>query len=259
VFGTMITVIGTGHIFQLSQMLLSIFDERQPDVVAVELDTKRYQSLLMKHADPSYEQTARKHQPFLYRYLGRFQQDLAEHFGVTAGDEMLTTMLYAQSHQIPCACIDMDAQQVFSQMLRKMTFKEKARFLFSGLGGLFVSKRRLEDEIEKLEKNVDSYMVEMARLFPTIKTVLIDQRNDFMVKNLLKLHEKHQSIIAVVGDGHVPGIQQLLKSRNITCEVVRLSELRDQTLKDIDPSKATFQVSYDTNLFERNNPKEMKK
>lgn len=245
----MITLIGTGHIFQLSQMLLSIFDERQPEVIAVELDRHRYQSLLMKHADPTYEQHARKNQPLLYRYLGRFQQDLADKFGVTAGEEMLTSILYAQSHQIPCSCIDMNAQHVFSQMFRQMSIKEKIRFLFSGLGGFFVSQRRLEEEIEKLEKNVDSYMVEMAKLFPTIKTVLIDQRNEFMVQHLLKLHEEHQRIIAVVGDGHVPGIQMLLQEKHIPCEVIRLVELRMQKQTGIDCSEATFQVTYDTSVM----------
>ncbi len=245
----MITVIGTGHIFQLSQMLLSIFDERQPEVIAVELDRKRYHSLLMKHADPTYEQHARKNQPLLYRYLGRFQQDLADKFGVTAGEEMLTSILYAQSHQIPCSCIDMDAQHVFSQMFRKMPIKEKIRFLFSGLGGFFVSQRRLEEEIKNLEKNVDSYMGEMAKLFPTIKTVLIDQRNEFMVQHLQKLHNENQRIVAVVGDGHVPGIQMLLQNKHIPCEVIRLADLRMQKQTDANGSEATFQVTYDTNLY----------
>jgi pheromone shutdown protein TraB len=241
----MITVIGTGHIFQLSQILLSLFDEKQPEVIAVELDRHRYRSLLMKHANPDYEQKERTRQPFLYRYLGRFQQDLAKQFGVTAGEEMLTAILYAQSHQLPCACIDMDAQRVFSRMFQTMPMTEKIRFLLSGLGGLFVSHRRLEKEITKLENNVDSYMDEVAKVFPTIQTVLIDQRNEFMVQQLCTLQKDHQRIVAVVGDGHVPGIQVLLQQKNVPVEVIRLAELRTRNQTALDPTHATFQVTYD--------------
>ena len=246
----MITLIGTGHIFQLSQILLSIFDEKQPDVIGVELDINRYHALLTKQTNPDQKTEIQKKQPFLYRTLGRYQQDLAEKFGVTAGDEMLTTILYTQSHQIPCAYIDMDAQKVFSQMLKKMSFREKTKFLFSGISGFLISKRRIEDEIEKLENNVDSYMEEMAKMFPTIKTVLIDQRNEYMVKNLIKLKEKHDNIIAVVGDGHVPGMQQLLQEKKIDCEVIRLADLRKQKTMDVDPSKATFQITYQTPKYD---------
>jgi pheromone shutdown protein TraB len=246
----MITLIGTGHIFHLSQMLLSIFDERQPDVIAVELDINRYHALIAKHNDPNNEQKRQKNQPFLYRTLGRYQQDLAERFGVSAGDEMLTSILYAQSHQIPCACIDMDAQRVFSQMIKEMTIREKAKFLFSGLSGFLISKKRLEDEIEKLEHNVDSYMQEMAKMFPTIQRVLINQRNDFMVQKLIKLTDDHDHIIAVVGDGHIQGMKKLLQKNKVECDIIRLEDLRKQKTTPLDHSEASFQVTYETNMHE---------
>ena len=48
----MITLIGTGHVFNLSQALLNIFDEKQPDVFCIELDKQRYQALLLKQSNP---------------------------------------------------------------------------------------------------------------------------------------------------------------------------------------------------------------
>jgi len=249
----MITLIGTGHIFQLSQILLLIFDEKQPDVIAVELDINRYRSLLLKHTNPDQIEQIQKKQPFIYRTLGRYQQDLAEKFGVSAGDEMLTSILYTQSHQIPCACIDMDAQKVFNQMLKQMTLREKMKFFFSGISGFFISKKRLDSEIEKLEKNVDSYMDEMAKIFPTIKRVLIEQRNQYMVQNLVKLNEKHENIIAVVGDGHVPGMRQLLDEQKIVFEIIRLADLRKQEPRKTDSSEASFLVTYETQSYEDSN------
>jgi len=240
----MITLIGTGHIFQLTQILLSIFDEKQPEVIAVELDINRYRSLLMKHTNPDQIEQMQKKQPFIYRTLGKYQQDLAEQFGVSAGDEMLTSILYTQSHQIPCACIDMDAQKVLNQLIKQMTIREKMKFFFSGLSGFFISKKKLDSEIAKLEQNVDSYMEEMAKIFPTIKKVLIDQRNQYMVKNLMKLTEKHENIIAVVGDGHVPGLSDLLKNKELAFETIRLRELRSDNSSTNDPSTASFTIEH---------------
>jgi pheromone shutdown protein TraB len=240
----MITLIGTGHIFQLTQILLSIFDEKQPEVIAVELDINRYRSLLMKHTNPDQIEQMQKKQPFIYRTLGKYQQDLAEQFGVSAGDEMLTSILYTQSHQIPCACIDMDAQKVLNQLIKQMTIREKMKFFFSGLSGFFISKKKLDSEIAKLEQNVDSYMEEMAKIFPTIKKVLIDQRNQYMVKNLMKLTEKHENIIAVVGDGHVPGLSDLLKNKELAFETIRLRELRSYNSSTNDPSTASFTIEH---------------
>ena len=38
----MITLIGTGHVFNLSQGILDVLDEIQPDLIGVELDENRF-------------------------------------------------------------------------------------------------------------------------------------------------------------------------------------------------------------------------
>ena len=71
----MITLIGTGHVFDLSSALTSVFDDKQPDVICVELDKQRYNAIVMKRSNPkSYEQS-RKNLPFVYRLLARFQDN----------------------------------------------------------------------------------------------------------------------------------------------------------------------------------------
>ena len=88
----MITLIGTGHVFNLSQPLLNIFDEKQPDIICVELDRERYNALILKQTDPEAYKEMEKNVPILYRILARFQQGMAEEYGVTAGAEMLTSI-----------------------------------------------------------------------------------------------------------------------------------------------------------------------
>ena len=242
----MITIIGTGHVFNLSQALLNIFDEKQPDVICIELDKQRYNALMLKQADPEKYKEQSKNQPIIYKLLARFQDSMADEYGVQAGQEMLTAIEYAQSHQLPLAFIDMNAQIMFTRMLREMSIWEKFKLMFSGIGGFFISKKRVEKELDKIQDNFDIYMKEIAEKFPTIKRVLIDERNNFMTQQLKAASENYEKVIAVVGDGHIPGLVELLNKKEIVHETIRLSELRKQTKKADSSNKdvASFSFEY---------------
>ena len=240
----MITLIGTGHVFNLSAAILSIFEEKEPEIIGVELDPQRYQAILLRNTDPTTYHTAKKDLPIIYRMLAQFQENMAEQFGVNAGDEMVTAIQYAQSHQLPVAFIDTNAQQLFTQMWKTMPFFEKMKLLISSVTGFFVSKKRIEKELKNYQQNFDSYIQEIGKKFPTIKRTLIDERNEHMVLKLVALHEKHQKIIACVGDGHVPGISALLQEKQIPFETIRLVDLQNRKKQESDGSSAHFSINY---------------
>lgn len=240
----MITLIGTGHVFDLSKQITDIFDQKQPDILCIELDKQRYQGLMLKQTDPKKYEEASKNQSIIYKLLARFQNNLAEEYGVQAGQEMLTTVEYAQSHQIPLAFIDMNAQLIFSKMLKKMSMTEKIKIMLSGIGGFFISKKRIEKELGNIQENFDVYIDEIGKKFPTIKRVLIDERNNFMLQQLLSANEKYEKIIAVVGDGHIPGLVKLLKEKEITHETIRLNQIKDRNVKVDDASTASFSIEH---------------
>jgi len=240
----MITLIGTGHVFDLSSALISAFDEREPEVICVELDKQRYNAIMVKRSNPESYKEARKNLPFAYRLLARFQESMASEYGVNAGDEMLTAVTYAQSHQLPVEFIDMNAQHLFIKMWRSMPFSEKFKLLLSGFGGFFISKKRVEEELKNFQDDFDSYIEEIGKKFPTIKKTLIDKRNVYMVNKLTELNEQYQKIIACMGDGHIPGVSELLNSENIEIETIRLNELRNQEKKDMDSTSAGFSINY---------------
>ncbi len=240
----MITLIGTGHIFNLQAAILSIFDEKQPEIIGVELDQQRYQAILLRNTDPSSYKNAKKNLPLIYRMLSQFQENMAKQYGVSAGDEMFSAISYAQSHQIPIAFIDTNAQQLFTHMWKTMPFTERFRLLFSGVAGLFITKKRVEQELKNYHQNFDSYLHEIGKKFPTIKKTLIDKRNSHMAQKLLALHETHKRIIACVGDGHVPGISRLLEEKQAPFETIRLQQLQNWTLPETDGSSAHFSIKY---------------
>jgi pheromone shutdown protein TraB len=240
----MITLIGTGHVFNLSQQLLDIFDDVRPEIICIELDKQRYDALLLKQTNPQEYKNQEKNVPILYKLLSRFQEGMAKQYGVTAGSEMITAINYAQTNQLPLAFIDMNAQYMFTNMLKKMTLKEKFKLMFSGFGGFFVSKKRVEEELKKFEENFDLYIEQIGKKLPTIKKVLIDERNNYMVQGLVKAGEQYEKIIAVVGDGHIPGLSKLLTEKKIDFKVIRLSQIKDKKMPDRDFSTASFSMEY---------------
>jgi len=240
----MITLIGTGHVFDLEESLHQNFQQKNPDVLCVELDKQRYHALMMKQQDPEkYKQSAKK-LPFLYRLLAQFQENMAKRFGVSPGEEMITTIKYARNYQIPLMCIDMHGQKLFSRMIKSMTIKEKTTFLFSGIAGLFVRAEKVEKQVENISKDLESYLEIIGKKFPTIKKILIDERNMYMVNNIIKLSENYQQIIAIVGDGHIPGMSEILKEKEVDHDLVRLHELQNMPKKEKDQSTASFHVEY---------------
>ena len=238
----MITLIGTGHVFDISDSIRNILDDKSPDIICVELDAQRYNAIMLKKTNPEKYQEARKKTPFLYKMLGDFQDGIAKQYGVSAGDEMLSAIKYSQEHQLPFAFIDREARNLFQRMIKEMSISEKFRLFFSGFAGLFVSKKKVESEIEKLDRNFDSYLEQVSDKFPTIKRVLIDERNEFMTKKLLSLTSNYENIVAVMGDGHVPGIEKMLSEKNVEFNTIRLRDLRKKT--DLKAVCASFSVNY---------------
>ena len=215
-----------------------------PDIVCVELDKQRYNAIMVKRSNPEEYKRAGRNVPVVYKLLARFQDSMAEEYGVIAGAEMLTAIDYANSHQLPLEFIDMNAQRMFTRMWKKMGFIEKLKLLLTGFGGIFVSKKRVEKELEKYEEDFDIYIEEIGKKFPTIKRVLIDERNHYMTSRLAKLNEDYISIVACLGDGHIPGIEELLQSKNIEFNTIRLNELRNHKPGESDSSSAHFSTSY---------------
>ncbi|MDG6229787.1 MAG: TraB/GumN family protein [Candidatus Thermoplasmatota archaeon] len=240
----MITLIGTGHVFDLSDQIQDILEEKQPDIVCVELDEKRYASLLMKRNGSKTSDLQKKNVSFLYQILGRFQEAMAAEYGVHAGDEMLTGIKFAHDHQLPMVFIDRSADQIFARMIKEMGFLEKIRLFFSALGSLFVSKKQVDKEIKKLDTNLEAYLEQVGDKFPTVKRVLIDERNKYMVKQLLETQEAYENIVAIVGDGHIPGLLSLFEQEKTSVETIRLKQIRNKQSISTDQSTASFSIQY---------------
>lgn len=214
----MITLIGSAHVFDISDRIEKEIKARNPPVVAVELDKNRYRALKSRERG--------NEGPFIYRLLNKVQKHLAKKYDVEVGDEMLTAVETAEELNAGVAFIDLPAEQFLNKLLDEMSLKEKISLVIGGFLGFFVSKKRLEKEVKRFQSGEAKQSKMMTVQMPAIKRILIDERNDFMAKNLRELEDRFGNVVAVVGDGHVPGMKKELKGKDL--EVLRLSDIQEE-------------------------------
>ena len=223
--GALITLLGTGHVFNLRQRLQREVMARAPDVVCLELDPPRLQALLARQRGDERRGSA----PLAYRLLAEFQDKLAEEQGIVPGDELLAAFEAARAAQVPVALIDVDAQVAFRRLWQTMGLWEKTRFLGSAALSAVMPRWYMDREVAQLKGDYTALLEQLGREFPTVKRVLLDERNEHMAARLAALRaEGRERIVAVVGDGHVEGLQALLAAKQLghEVEVVRLRELQ---------------------------------
>ncbi|HLA46595.1 MAG TPA: TraB/GumN family protein [Thermoplasmata archaeon] len=212
----MITLVGVGHVFDLRDRIRKVIEDRRPAVVGVELDSFRYQALLAR--------TPKGPPLGIYAFIAYVQRRIAREYGTEVGGEMEAAARAAQDVGATLAFIDLDSRVVLARLLNAMSFGEKVRFALSVFGGLFIGRKQVERELAKFDQNQQTYFDELARHFPAVKRVLLDERNDHMARALRGLEAKHGSVLAVVGEGHVDGLRTLLSDRPL--ELIRLRDLR---------------------------------
>ncbi len=241
----MITIIGSAHVFDISDRIEKEIRARHPSVVAVELDRNRYEGLRKRDSQD------KKGVPLIYRLLHFVQERIAKKFGVQVGEEMLTAVDTAKSINSKVAFIDLPAQEVINRLMNEMSLKEKFKLFAGGLIGLFTSKERIEKEVERYNSGESGlgFTVSLEEEMPVLSKILIEDRNRFMAKNLRELEDRFGSVVAVVGDGHVPGLRNELRDREL--EILRLKDVMededDRGSKELkeDTTEVNFSVEYE--------------
>jgi pheromone shutdown protein TraB len=233
-----ITLIGTGHVFDIGARVREEIRIRAPHVVGIELDPPRYHALRNKNKD-------KRGLPFAYRILADFQTRIANEYGVEAGDEMLAASEEARALGVPLALIDADAQQTFAKLRREMRFVEKARLVGSLVAGLVLPGKAIDKQVDEMQENYATYFEQMGDKFPTLKRVLLDERNVHMARVLGEMAKTQERVVAVMGDGHVDGVRDILAREGLAVETVRLKELRAKTPSRVPAGTAVASIHVD--------------
>ena len=138
--------------------------------------------------------------------LSSYQKRLGDQIGVSPGNEIMSAAELANEKGIPLSFVDREIQVTFKRAWRLSGGWNKIKLISSLLSAVFFDEEISSEEIEKLKETdiLQSMLDEIAKELPTIKRVLIDERDEYLASKIYEA--KGENIVAVVGAGHVPGL-----------------------------------------------------
>lgn len=208
-----ITLIGTAHLSRESADLVArVIEEERPETVCIELCESRYQSLTRKQKWQNTDllKVIKEKKAFLLLsnlMLAYFQKKIGKRLGIRPGEEMLRAIAAAEAIGAHIHLADRDISTTLSRTWRVMGLWRKIKLLVQLMTSAGQMDAIKEEDIEKI-KNQDvlqSLLSGIGEAFPEIKRILIDERDQYLVHKIRTA--PGVKIVAVVGAGHVPGIQ----------------------------------------------------
>ena len=229
--GRKITLVGTAHVSKESvEEVKETIKTLQPDCVAVELDEKRADSIQNadRYSQLDLVKVFKRKEGFLLLanlILSSFQKRMGMNAGVKPGDEMLAAMDAARESETPFVLVDRPIQITLKRAWAKNSFWGKCKLLATLISSAFSKEEPDPSEIEKLkERNeMDSMMNELAEYMPVIKEVLIDERDRYLASKIWDA--QGSNIVAVLGAGHLPGVQAWLEKLSSKAASSDVSEI----------------------------------
>ena len=212
-------ILGTAHISSTSvAQVREQIETYQPDVVAVELCKSRYDSLvsgrrLDKEGLLKVIKEGKAPLVLLQSMLAAEQRKLGLDEGEQPGAELLAAVELAQEKSLEVQLIDRDIQITLKRAWKKMKFREKMKILYSLLGEEEESEEELQlDEILENRDILSDLMQELKEFSPGAGEVLIDERDSYLSQKILSI-DKEKKTLAVIGAGHLSGVETAVKSR----------------------------------------------
>jgi len=212
-----IILVGTAHISQDSvETVRNVINEEQPETVCVELDRQRFQALQDQNRWENLNiiQVIKKGQmPFLMANLAlaSFQKRMGLQTGVKPGAELAAAAETAQNNGMSVELVDRDIRTTLLRAWRKTGLWKKMHVLATLLASMFENQKIDEEELARLRQTdtLSAMLEEMGTMLPSVKTILVDERDCFMAHHIRQAPGK--KIVAVVGAAHLPGIERQLQ------------------------------------------------
>lgn len=237
--GRKITLLGTAHVSEESvKEVAAAIKEIKPDCVAIELDEKRCESIKNpeKFRELDLIKVFKNKQIWLMLanlVLSSFQKRMGTNVGVKPGDEMITAMQTAEELNIPCTMVDRPIQITFKRAWAKNNLWGKCKLISALLASALSKEEVSSQEIENLKSKseMDSMMSDLSDFMPTVKQVLIDERDQYLASHIWD--SPGNNLVAVLGAGHIPGVVSHLNNIATNKESTDTSEISSIPSKTI--------------------------
>lgn len=230
-----IILVGTAHISKDSiKEVKDAIKKYKPDVVAVELCSKRYEALTKKDQWENTPITAllkanRAYLVLAQTFLSSIQRRLGKEYGVEPGSEMIAAIKAAKKEAVEVALVDRDITVTLKRAWKKMGIREKFRLSWEFLKALVGYDA---EELERLdlkelmkEDVISAMMKEFGEIAPSVSDVLIHERDKYIARKILDESNEKGRVVAVVGAGHLNGVKEHLKKKKLDVDLEKLEEV----------------------------------
>jgi pheromone shutdown-related protein TraB len=222
-----IVLVGTSHVSDESvEEIESTVEEEDPHLVGVELDSSRYNKLIKElnedevteEDDASFRQAITDPIAFL---LSSIQSSLSSITKNEPGIDMKTAIQKGKDNDSSILLLDRDISRTLKRINSKMGKKEKIKMLSTIVASIvYLNYKKIRGETDKMKekatevKNPSSFKQKLSEYSPNLAKVLIDERDYYMAKKIIKISEANpeMKIVAVVGAGHLEGIKEYLNN-----------------------------------------------
>jgi len=234
--GKIITLIGTAHISKESiNEVRAAIEEEKPDVVCVELDQGRYDSMNNNAWEKlDVAKIFKEGKGFLLManlVLAGFQRRLGNELGIKPGEEMKAALETAKEMGLAHSLCDREVQITLRRAWSKCGLWDKSKLIATLFASAFTTEKLSEEEIENLKKRneLDGMMNELASYLPKVKETLIDERDRYLAAKIWISGGTRP--LAVVGAGHMGGIKiqlEKIAAGEATADVEPLNQIPPQ-------------------------------
>lgn len=217
-----ITLLGTAHVSKASaDQVRELLQSGSYDAVAVELCPSRYNAIMDPDAMAQMDlfkvlKEGKASMVAANLALGAYQQRLAEQFDIEPGAEQRAAIDHALAHHRPVLLIDREIGVTLKRVMANVPWWRRFGILAGLLASVISKEEVTEEEIESLKEGdvLESTFAEFAEERQDLYLPLIDERDRYMAARLLEELDAHahERVLAVVGAGHLGGIERYLKA-----------------------------------------------
>ncbi|MFO7716276.1 TraB/GumN family protein [Desulfosarcina sp.] len=212
--GKRIILVGTAHVSKASvDLVKAVIDDVKPDTVCVELCESRAQSIRQKDRWQEMDiiRVIKEKKALLLLsnlMLASFQKRIADRLEVAPGQEMIQAMASAEDVGAEVFLADRDIRTTLSRTWGSMGPWGKLKLIFQLMMSLGEVDEISEADVEKMKQQDMLVLIleEVGKSLPQVRTSLIDERDRYLAEKIRSA--PGQTIVAVVGAGHVPGIKR---------------------------------------------------
>jgi pheromone shutdown-related protein TraB len=140
--------------------------------------------------------------------LSYFQKKIGQKLGIKPGEEIMGAIRAAEEVGAGIQLADRDIRTTLSRTWRLMGPWTKIKLLAQFVTSVGEVDAVNKDDIEKMKRRdvLETLLSEIGESLPEIRRILIDERDQYLAHKIRTASGR--KIVAVVGAGHVPGINR---------------------------------------------------